>query len=342
MLDAMSFACRLPMGPEFPWLAPLAGFTDLPFRLLCREQGAAVACTEMISAKGLVFGVRQRRGEDRGTWSLLATAPEDAPLVVQLFGAEAEYLGEAVRMLRDRGFSWFDLNMGCPVPKVTKTGAGAALLKNPSQALHCARAMIAAAPPGRVGFKLRLGWDESVLPELGRALEEAGAGWLALHPRFARQGFSGAIREESLEELAAAVSIPVLASGDLLCARQGVDRLRTGVAGVMFARGALRDPAVFTRYRLALRGIRFPEILPPEALRTLILRHMELAEAFSPGGPGKGGYPSGLLKMRTVVPRYIRHLPGARSLRRELVRCENWERLRALLEHFFHGCEGAP
>jgi tRNA-dihydrouridine synthase B len=319
------------MGAEFPWLAPLAGFTDLPFRLLCRGQGAAVACTEMVSAKGLVFGARTKGGEDRGTWGLLATIPADAPLVVQLFGAEAEYLGEAVRMLRGRGFFWFDLNMGCPVPKVTKTGAGAALLKNTSQALACARAMIAAAAPGHVGFKLRLGWEEPAFAELGPALEESGAGWLALHPRFARQGFSGAVRAEALEELAAAVSIPVLASGDLLSAGQALDRLGRGAAGVMFARGALRDPAIFARYLLALRGARLADPLPPADLKALILRHLELAELFPRGGKEKAA----LLKMRTVVPRYIRHLPGARRLRRELTACESWERLRALLENFF-------
>jgi tRNA-dihydrouridine synthase B len=335
-------ASHLPLGPGFPWLAPLAGFTDLPFRLLCREQGAAVACTEMVSAKGLVFGLRSRREEDRGTWSLLTTRPEDAPLVVQLFGAEAEYLGEAVRALLDRGFSWFDLNMGCPVPKVVRTGAGAALLRDPSRALACARAMISAAPPGQVGVKLRLGQDGTVVTDLGRALEDAGAGWLALHPRSAGQGFSGAIREEALGELAAAVSIPVLASGDLFSAGQGLNRLGTGVAGVMFARGALRDPAIFARYRLALRGISLPDPLPPANLQSLILRHLELAENLSPGHAGKGGIPPGLLKMRTVVPRYIRHLPGARRLRRDVIRCAGWEDLRSLVVGFFHGCGDGP
>jgi tRNA-dihydrouridine synthase B len=238
-------------------------------------------------------------------------------------------------MLQGRGFAWFDLNMGCPVPKVTKTGAGAALLRNPSQALACARALIEAAPPGRVGIKLRLGWEAPVLPELGRALEDAGAGWLALHPRTARQGFSGVVREEALKELAASVSIPVLASGDLFSAGQALDRLKTGAAGVMFARGALRDPAVFSRYLSALRGVRLPDPPPPEALRGLVLRHMELAETLS--GDGAGRHPPGLLKMRTVVPRYLRHLPGARRLRRELAGCESWEGLRALLEDFFQG-----
>jgi tRNA-dihydrouridine synthase B len=194
--------------------------------------------------------------------------------------------------------------------------------------------MISAAPPGRVGVKLRLARDGTT--DLGRALEDAGAGWLSLHPRSAGQGFSGAIREDALKELAAAVSIPVLASGDLFSAGQGLARLGTGAAGVMFARGALRNPAIFARYRLALRGISLPDPLPPADLRCLILRHMELAESLSPAHAGKAG--PGLLKMRAVVPGYIRHLPGARRLRQEVIRCADWEGLRSLMEDFFRGC----
>jgi tRNA-dihydrouridine synthase B len=202
--------------------------------------------------------------------------------------------------------------------------------------------MISAAPPGRVGVKLRLGQEGTVVTDLGRALEDAGAGWLSLHPRSAAQGFSGAVREEALGELAAAVSIPVLASGDLFSAGQGLNRLGTGVAGVMFARGALRDPAIFARYRLALRGIPLPDPLPPANLRALILRHLELAENLSPAHAGRGGPPPGFLKMRAVVPRYIRHLPGARRLRGDVIRCAGWEDLRSLVEGFFHGCGDGP
>ena len=120
---------ELPINPESPWLAPLAGWSDLPFRLLCRERGAAVCCTEMVSAKGLVYG-------GRNTEELLATRQDDAPLVVQVFGSEASFMEQAVRMLRERGFGWFDVNMGCSVPKVNKTGSGSALLRTPELALE--------------------------------------------------------------------------------------------------------------------------------------------------------------------------------------------------------------
>ena len=143
----------LPFAPDKPWLAPLAGWSDLPFRLLCRRFGAAVCCTEMISAKGLIY-------KSPGTAELFATCPEDGPVVVQLFGSEAPFMEAAAGQLRDKGFVWFDCNMGCSVPKVARTGSGAAMCKDIDNALSVAEALIRAAGRGRVGFKLRLGWDE--------------------------------------------------------------------------------------------------------------------------------------------------------------------------------------
>ena len=176
----------LPFDREHPWLAPLAGYSDLPFRLLCRQYGAAVCVTEMVSAKGLVY-------RSPGTGELLQSLPEDQPLVVQLFGAEASFLQRAVEMLRDVGYGWFDLNMGCSVAKVLKQGAGAAMLGDVPNALEVARAMLQAAGPGRVGFKIRLGLDSQrhVWRDLSLRLQDLGAGWITLHPRTARQGFGG-------------------------------------------------------------------------------------------------------------------------------------------------------
>ena len=264
---------QLPIRPDAPWLAPLAGWSDLPFRVLCREQGAAVCCTEMVSAKGLVYG-------GRNTEDLLATTALDGerfedgslvtdhPLVVQIFGAEAEFMEQAVHILKHRGFEWFDVNMGCSVPKVTKTGAGAAMLKDIPNALKVAEAVIKAAGPGRMGFKLRLGWDASheVYRELARELAAMGAGWVTLHPRHAVQGFAGKPRFEAIGELASALSIPVIASGDLFTAADGVRVLRqTGCASVMYARGALKNPAIFARHLELLKsGEDLPEAFEPD------------------------------------------------------------------------------
>jgi len=331
----------LPIGPDFPWLAPLAGFSDLPFRLLCREQGAAVTCTEMVSAKGLIYGLRQKSGpasrQPNGTEELLASTPEDVPLVVQLFGDDPEFVGAAVEELQQRGFMYFDLNMGCSVPKVTKTGAGAALLREPEQALAVASAMLKKAGPGWAGCKIRLGWDSAapVYLDLAKGLADAGAAWITLHPRYARQGFSGSADITALEKLARAVPIPILASGDLFTAEDGLQRLEAGAAGVMFARGAMNNPAVFRRYLALRRAEECPAILSARDLLALILRHAELARALTPGRPGKKGYAPALLKMRTVVPRYVRHLPGVKHLRQALARCEDWEDLRAILRNYF-------
>ncbi len=312
----------LPFRPDAPWLAPLAGWSDLPFRLLCRERGAAVCCTEMVSAKGLIYA-------SPGTGALLETLPCDAPLVVQLFGGEASFIGEAALRLRERGFSWFDCNMGCSVPKVTRAGAGAALCRDVDRALDVAEALIRSVEPGHAGFKIRLGWDRAdTWRTLARGLEDAGAGWLTLHPRTAKQGVSGAADWSALRELKELAGVPVVASGDLFTAEDGVRCLeQTGADTVMYARGALRDPAVFAAHRALLRGDPAPAGPSAAALRALVLRHAELALAYSPKE-------TALLKMRTIVPRYVHGLPGSKELRRAVIRCRDWKAFFAALDEF--------
>jgi len=313
----------LPFSRISPWLAPLAGFSDLPFRLLCREQGAACACTEMVSAKGLIYG-------SPGTEPLLDTCAADAPLVVQLFGCEPRFMLEATQRLADRGFEWFDINAGCSVPKVLKTGSGAALLRSPEERetlCDLVRGMTRIAGPGRVGVKFRLGWagGEDVFCELGLRLQDAGAGWLTLHPRHARQKFGGQANWAALARLREAVETPVLASGDLFTAEDGLRCLeRTGVDALMFARGALNDPGIFARYlALAHGGPTPPEGGAPMA--ALLRRHGELAREH-----GRGH--SALMKMRTFAPRYLRGVPGAASLRKRLTLCHDWQELEAMLQ----------
>lgn len=323
----------LPITPDKPWLAPLAGFSDLPFRLLCRERGAAAACTEMVSAKGLIYGLRGKK-TDNATEALLRTTAADQPLIVQLFGADPVFIHDAAKELRDRGYLFFDLNLGCSVPKVTRTGAGAALLKEPRLALEVAAALFRAAGPGRAGCKLRLGWDagSEVYMDLARGLQDAGAAWITLHPRYARQGFGGEVRLEALEKLAAGLQIPVLASGDLFRPADAMARLDLGISGLMFARGAMADPTIFSQYLALLKDGRSPE--PPDAgaLRALISRHAALARQWGGGVPGRSGLDPALLKMRGFAPRYLRHLPGAKAARAALARCSSWEELEALLK----------
>lgn len=308
-----------------PWLAPLAGYSDLPFRLLCREHGCRVAVTEMVSAKGLIYN-------SPGTRELLLTCPEDKPLIVQLFGSEASFLVQAVERLREAGFRHFDLNCGCPVRKVAKTGSGAALLKDPAHLLALAREMVRVAEPGCVGFKIRLGWStgEPVFLDLARGLEDLGAGWVTLHPRFGAQGFTGHADWSRLAELKRAVRLPVIASGDLF---QAEDAFRcveeTGVDSIMFARGALNDPAIFERY-LRLRQGQTAVVKTCAEAVALVHRLCDLYALHDMDRLG-------LLKMRTLAPRFLKGLPGARNLRRDIVFCRTWDDVFELLR--VHGTE---
>ncbi len=306
-------ASPVPITPLSPWLAPLAGFSDLPFRLLCRESGASVACTEMISAKGLVFA-------SKGTRELLATCPDDMPLVVQLFGSEPAYIAQAMEILLDQGFCSFDLNSGCSVKKVVKTGSGAALLKTPERLVELVGIMAEKAGNNQVGVKIRLGWhsEEPVYLDLGPQLEQAGAAWITLHPRSARQGFAGKANWACLKELKNQVRIPVIASGDLLTAEDGYACIQqTGVDAIMFARGALNDPAVFQRFH-ALMQQRPVAPKTPEELVATLQRFMELSTTH-------GSEAKALLRMRTLAPRFVRDFPGSRSVRSYLTGCRTWE-----------------
>ncbi len=319
----------LPINGSTPWLAPLAGYSDLTFRLLCREHGARVACTEMVSAKGLVY-------KSNGTQDLLATTPEDSDtsqgnfLVVQLFGNEVPFMEKALVELLEQGFQYFDLNMGCSVPKVNKTGCGSAMLRDLDNSLSVAKCMIKLVGKNAMGFKIRLGWtDEShVWQELALRLQDLGAGWITLHPRTAKQGFSGEAAWEHLATLSELVQIPVIASGDLFTPQDGVRCLeQTGVSSVMYARGAMQNPQIFKEH-IALWEQGMEPQVDAQALFALIKRHMELAKAYSSERVA-------LLKMRTFVPRYVHHFPGVKRLRQEMAACTSFEQLQDLLEQFF-------
>ncbi len=313
----------LAIAQDKPWLAPLAGYSDLAFRLLSREFGAQVVCSEMVSAKGLYYG-------SSGTELLLETTGDDDPMVLQLFGNDTAIMERAMAPLVERGYRWFDLNMGCSVRKVVKTGCGAAMLCDIPNAVDVARTMVRLAGEGRVGFKFRLGWDadEDVYLDLAKRLQDVGAGWLSLHPRYARQGFSGEARWSALRTLVDAVDIPVIASGDLFHAEDAVRCVReTGVAAVMFARGALNNPAIFEEFTTLMQG---GTVLRPDPEKTMriLRRHVALARAHCPDK-------TALFKMRSLVPRYVKLFPGAKHMRNQLTECTTWEKLDELLEQFF-------
>jgi nifR3 family TIM-barrel protein len=231
-------------------LAPLAGITNLPFRILCRREGAALAYTEMVSVNGLVR-------EGANTLALLKSTPEDRPLGIQLFGDTPQSLAEAARMVDGYG-DLLDINMGCPVRKVVGTGAGSALLREPGKIAEIIRA-VRAASSLPLTVKIRSGWhcgDDSYL-EVARIAEAEGCDAITLHPRSRAQMFSGHADWSQIASLKKAVAIPVLGSGDLFSADDCLNMLReTGCDGVMIARGVLGAPWIFRQVaELAATGV---------------------------------------------------------------------------------------
>lgn len=317
-------------GKDKPWLAPLAGYSDLPFRMLCREFGAAVTVTEMVSAKGLVYGTP-------ATARLLMNSQKDAPLIVQLFGSEPAIIGQAIRMLRVKGFNNFDFNLGCPVRKVFRQHSGAALLDDKALLLEIASAIVKAVkedlpdsnmPPGFLGFKLRSGTrpENRVLPEIALALEDIGADWLAIHPRYASQGYGGHANWEHIEQVAKRTSIPVLASGDLWDAEKGLECLaQTGAAGLMYARGALYYPAIFVDHCRLLRKEKVRDKHLANII-AIIKRHIGLARQLDSSRHS-------FIRMRSLIPRYTRSFGGAQDLRLAICQCADWQELDALLSN---------
>lgn len=322
------YRARLPLSfaPDKPWLAPLAGYSDLPFRLLCRQYGASVCETEMISVKGLLF-------KSPGTSDLLASLPRDEPLVVQLFGSEPESMGQALLMLRNAGYRYFDCNMGCPVRKVLRQKAGAALMADPHEARKIASALIAAAhepaklPPSRIGFKIRLGLapGRDTWLDIARYLEDAGADWITLHPRYASQGYGGSADWEKLKQLVDVLNIPVIGSGDLITAADGLRCIaQTGAATIMYARGALHNPFIFQQH---IAGSPVSELSRP-VLNSVIRRHIRLTRACWEERRA-------FIKIRSIIPRYARFLPGVGELRKKLGTCASWESLMDEVDRFF-------
>ena len=298
----------------------MAGFTDRTFRILCRERGADVVFTEMISAKGLLYRSEKTR-------ALYFAAEDDAPFGVQLFGREPETVAEAARMVEsDLGerLLCIDLNMGCPAPKIAGGGDGSALMLDPALAGRIIeRTANAVRVP--VTVKFRKGWDaahENAV-EFARMCEESGAKLLTVHGRTRAQLYSGHADRACMAAVKSAVKIPVLANGDVASGLSALETLRdTGCDGVMVGRAALGDPFVFEEIRCALEGGPY---VPPSAeeRRALALRHARMALA------EKG--PHAIVELRKHLAFYVRGEPGAARLRTRLNACKTLEELGDIL-----------
>ncbi len=303
-------------------MAPMAGVTNLPFRLIAKRLGAAMVTTEMVSAVGLTL-------KNEKTLAYLETRAEERPLAVQLFGAAPESMAEAAGMAVEAGADLIDINLGCPVRKLAKTGAGAALLDRPDQVARIAEA-VRRASPLPLTAKMRAGWcpERPAAEHTARVLEDCGADGLTVHPRFATQGYSGRADWGLIGRVKEAVRIPVVGSGDVFRPEDAVRMLRdTGCDGVMIARGALGNPWIF-RQILDLTEGRSPR--PPELSerRAVILEHYGLlAETM---GEARAPY-----MMRGLLLAYTKGLPHSTWFRGRITRMRDKESLLSLLDEYF-------
>lgn len=296
-------------------LGPMAGVTDLPFRLLCREQGADLVYTEMISAKAIYY-------RNKNTEKLWASREEERPLALQLFGSEPELMADIAAQIEDKEFDILDINMGCPVPKVVNNGEGSALMRTPKLAAEIVRAVC-----GRVRkpvtVKFRKGFNESMVNavDFAKRMEESGAAALAVHGRTREEYYSGKADWEIIARVKEAVNVPVIASGDIFTPEDAVRCEReTGCDALMLARGARGNPWLFgqiKRYRESGISESKPEI---GKVIDMILRHGRMMVEFK-------GQTIGMREMRKHVAWYTAGYPHSAAIRRQANQINTYEEL---------------
>ena len=315
--------------PQGAGLAPMAGVTDAAMRLLCHEQGAAWCVSEMLSAKGWIYS----QGKNRNTLELLTRLPGEGVAALQLFGREPDLMAEAAVQLSDRGFDFYDINFGCPAPKITGNGEGSALMKEPELIGKIVRAM-ADAVKLPVTVKIRAGWDENNINavEVAQICEQAGAAAIAVHGRTRIQQYSGRADWKIIREVKRAVSVPVFGNGDV---KSGADAIRmideTGCDAVLVARACEGNPWIFREIKAALDGKTCPSPTGRERIE-MALRHFEL-EALLHGPRG------GLLEMRKHIAWYIHGMHGAARFRERINTMEDPDAVRAALREFAEEAE---
>ena len=300
-------------------LGPMAGVTDLPFRLLCREQGAGLLCMEMVSAKAILYN-------NRNTKALLEIHPDEKTVALQLFGSDPEIMSEMAKRIEERPFDILDINMGCPVPKVVKNGEGSALMKNPKLVYEIVSSMVKAIEKP-VTVKIRKGFDDDHVNavEIAKIIEEAGAAAVAVHGRTREQYYSGKADWDIIRQVKEAVSIPVIGNGDVTSPEKADELVRyTGCDGVMIARGAQGNPWIFSQMCAWEETGEVPPRPDKDKVREMMLKHARLQLQY------KGDY-VGIREMRKHVAWYTKGIPNAARLRERINQVESYEELENLL-----------